>query len=189
MVGRQFFDRTSRHSAVKLIRFGERLVHERFGPNHAEIRESRAPQHDAICSDKTVVAYPDGLGSLTVSRDVDAVGHDLRLKTGHRAEFANGDRVRAVDEMTMSDGGVLAHDQLRFAIRFLGEMARRPEWKTGDPVAAADHRMSFEMEEVEAFAKGQMINATPLFHDQARRIDPGETDAAGRMDFVTELLL
>jgi hypothetical protein len=45
------------------------------------------------------------------------------------------------------------------------------------------------MHQVQAFAQRKMIDATPFFHDQARWIDPGQSDSATRMDLVTELFL
>src|ERR1700693_3181705 len=186
-LGRQLFNRARRHSTVKLIRLSERFVHQRFGADYAKIRQSTATQDYAICSDKTIVANPHRLRSLAVFLDVDTVGHDLRLKSGHSAELPNRDRIRAIDEMPMGDRGMFAHNQLRLAICLFGEMTRRPERKAGDPIAPAPHRVCFEVKQIESFAKRQVIDSAPLFHDQARWIDPGQSDSATWMNLVTEL--
>src|SRR6202030_1206721 len=115
-VRRQSFNRAGRHAAVKLIRFGKGLVHERFGADHAIIRQNATTKQNAIGPDKTVIANSNGQRRLTTFLDVKAVGHDLRLNPGERAEFANRNRVCAIDEMPVSDGRMFAHDQLRLAI-------------------------------------------------------------------------
>jgi hypothetical protein len=115
------------------------------------------------------------------------VGHDLRLHPRERAEFANRNQVRAINEMPMSDGRMLAQDQLRFAIRLFREVTRGSERKTADPVAAADHGMRFEVKQIQTFAESEIIDPAPFFHDQAGRINPGQADAATRVDLVAEL--
>jgi len=52
-------------------------------------------------------------------------------KSGHGGELADLDRVRAIDEVPMSDGGVFAHDQLRLADPVRGEKCG--EGQTGSP--------------------------------------------------------
>src|SRR5256885_8011873 len=187
VIGRESFNRARRNAAVKLIRFGKSLVHERFGADHAKIRQDTASKQNAIGSDETVIANPNRERSLAIPFNVEAVGHDLRLNPGEGAEFANGDRIRAIDKMPMGNGGMFAHDQLRLAIGFVGEVAGWPEWKTGDPVAAADHGMRFEMQQIETLTKRQMIDPAPLLHDQPGRINPGQTDAATWMDLIAKL--
>src|SRR3984893_1136055 len=186
--GRQLFDRARRHSSVKLMRFGEAFVHQRFRAHHAKIRKHAATQQNAIGSDKTIIANLDRLRSLTVPLDVDAVRHDLRGESCDGAEFADRDRVRAIDEMTMGDGGMFADNQLRPSVGFFSEMPRRPERKTGNPVAASDHRVCFEMKQVQALAKREMIDPSVFFHDQSCWIDPREPNPRSRMNLVTELL-
>src|SRR5690242_324920 len=54
-VGGEFLDRAGRHTAIQLIGFSERFVHQRFRAHDAEIRQDTATKKDAVCSDKTIV--------------------------------------------------------------------------------------------------------------------------------------
>jgi hypothetical protein len=105
---RQSFDRARRHAAVKLIRFSEALVHQRLCADYAKIRKHTPAKQNTIRPNKTIIANLHRLRSLAVPFDVDAVGHDLRRKSGQSTELADRDRVRAIDEMPMGDGGVFA---------------------------------------------------------------------------------
>ena len=188
-LGRKFLDRTRWDAAVKLIRLGERFVYERFGADHAKIGKHAAAKDNAVRPDEAIIPNLYRLRCLPTLFDVNAVGHDLRLKPGDRTEFPDRDRIRAVYEMPMSDGGMLTDNQLRTAIRLLCKMPRRAERKASNPVAATDHRVGFEMKQIQSFAERQMINPGVLFHDETRRIDPRETDPRGWMNLIAELFL
>ena len=66
-------------------------------------------------------------------------------------------------------------------------MAQWSEWKAGDPIAAADGRLRFEMKESDVFANGSGADSAALFHNQAGWKNPRPSNARARMDFVVEL--
>ena len=109
-VARQRFYRPRRHTAVKLTGIGEALVEQRFGPKNAKIGQRAPPKKHAICSNKTIIAYPYRLRGLPILFDVDTVSHDLRVKSGEGREPADGDRVCAIKQVTVGDGRVFADD-------------------------------------------------------------------------------
>ena len=137
-VARQRFYRLRRHAAIKLIRIGKTFIEKRFRAKNAEIRQRAAAEQGAIGPDKTKIADANRFRGLPILFDVDAVGDDLGMESGECRESANGNRVRAIEEMTVGDGRVLAEDQFRTAVCLMSEMARRTKWKSGDPIAAAD---------------------------------------------------
>ena len=60
--------------------------------------------------------------------------------------------------------------------------------KAGNPITAADRRVSFQIQQVEILRHGEMTNAGVLFHDQTRGQDPGQTDASSGMNLEAKLL-
>ena len=68
-------------------------------------------------------------------------------------------------------------------------MPRRAKRETGDPIAAANNGVRFEMEEIDAFADGGSPDGAPFFHDQPIRKNPGKANARSGMKLITELLL
>lgn len=44
-------------------------------------------------------------------------------------------------------------------------MSRRAEGKTGDPIAAPNGSVRFQMQKIDVFADGEMIDTAALFHD------------------------
>ena len=92
------------------MRFGKGLVQKRFGPEHAEVRQCTAGQQHTVGSDKAKIANSDWRRRLPILLEIDAMGKNLRLKSGHGGEVADRDRVRAIDEMPMGNGGVFAQN-------------------------------------------------------------------------------
>src|SRR5947207_14518302 len=54
-VRREFLDRARRNAAVKLIRFGEIFIHQRFRADHAEIGKRAPAENHTIGTDKTII--------------------------------------------------------------------------------------------------------------------------------------
>jgi hypothetical protein len=113
---------------------------------------------------------------------------DLGMKSGESGEPADGDRIRAIEQMTIGDGRVLADNQLRTAICLMRKVPRQAEWKAGDPIATADGSVHFEMKKIDVLAGGRGADSAAFFHDQVGRKNPSEADARAGMDFVVELL-
>ena len=65
-------------------------------------------------------------------------------------------------------------------------MGRWAERITGDPVSASDGCVRFQVQQIDVFAKRQVTDAAPFFHDQARRQDPGKANPAGGVNLVSE---
>jgi len=74
------------------------------------------------------------------------------------------------------------------AFGLAGEMRRIARRKAGNPITAADRRVSFQMQQIEIPRHGEMTNAGVLFHDQTRGQDPGQTDASSGMNLEAKLL-
>jgi len=87
-----------------------RLVQERFRTQQTIIGGARTAQQHAVAADKTIIARANRTRDLAILRDVDGVRNELRLESGNRGEAADVDRVGAIEQMAMSDGGMLAHD-------------------------------------------------------------------------------
>jgi len=186
-VARQRFYRPRRDAAVKLIGIGEVFVEQRFRAENAKVRQCASAEQDAIGPDKTIIAYAYRLGGLPILFDVDAMSDDLRMKSGECREPADGNRIRAIKQVTVGDGRVLAKDQLRTAVCLVRKMARWTERKAGDPIAAADGSVWFEMEEIDVLAHSRGADPAAFFHDQAGWKNPRPSNARARMDFVVEL--
>lgn len=92
------------------MRLSVRLVQERFRTQQTIIGEARTAQQHAVAADKTIIARANRTRDLAILRDVDGVRNELRLESGNRGEAADVDRVGAIEQMAMSDGGMLAHD-------------------------------------------------------------------------------
>ena len=60
-VARERFYRPRRNAAVKLISIGKTFVEKRFRSENAEIGQRGAAKQNAIGSNKTIIAYVDGL--------------------------------------------------------------------------------------------------------------------------------
>ena len=86
-----------RNAAIELMRFGKTLVEQRLCAEHAEIRQRTSAEQYAIRADEAVVSNAHRGRGLAIFLDVDAVGDDLRLKTGKGCEFPDRHRIRAVD--------------------------------------------------------------------------------------------
>ncbi|MEY2525597.1 MAG: hypothetical protein QOE73_368 [Verrucomicrobiota bacterium] len=114
---------------------------------------------------------------------------NLRLKSGDSGEFPDHDRVRAVNQVPMGNGRVFANDQLRLSIFLVGEMARRPERKTGNPVTVSYGSVCFQVKQIDILTNSEVSDAAAFFHDQARGKDEGNPNSAGRMNLESELLL
>ena len=171
------------------MRLGVRLVQERFGAEHAIIGQGRISQEHAVAADKTIIAHANRMRDLAILRDVDGVRNELGLKSGDDGEATDGDGIGAIEEMAMSDGGMFAYDQLGPAFCLTGEMTRIAQRKAGNPIPAADRRVSFQMQQAKILCHGKMTNAGVLFHDQTRRQNPGQTNVSSGMNLKTKLLL
>jgi hypothetical protein len=84
---------------------------------------------------------------------------------------------------------MFAHDQLRPAIGFRCEVARRAKRETGDPVAAPNRGVFVQMEQRNVFAYRQMPDPRVGGHYELVGEDPRNTDPACRIDPVAEALL
>ena len=98
------------NTGIELVRFAESLVQERLRAEHAIIRQRAAAEQNAICSDKTIIADAHRRRCLTIAFEIDAVSENLRSKAGEGGELPDRDRVRAIDQMAMRDGGMLIHN-------------------------------------------------------------------------------
>jgi len=67
-------------------------------------------------------------------------------------------------------------------------MRRIAQRKAGNPITAADRRVSFQMQQIKIPRHGEMTNAGVLFHDQTPGQDPGQTDASSGMNLEAKLL-
>jgi hypothetical protein len=65
----------------------------------------------------------------------------------------------------MGDGRMFAYDEFRSPIFLSGEVRRWAKRKTGDPIAAPNRSMRFEMQEIDVLANREMIEATAFLHD------------------------
>jgi len=92
------------------MRLGVRLLQERFGAEHGIIGQARTAQQHAVAADKTIIAHANRMRDLAILRDVDGVRNELGLESGDGGEAADGDGIGAIEQMAMSDGGMLAHD-------------------------------------------------------------------------------
>ena len=164
-VWRKFLDQPRRHAAVKLIRFRKTFVEKRFGAEHAKIRKRATTEQNAVRSDETVIADSYRRRALAILLDIDAVGNDLGLESSEGREFADRDRIGAIDQMPVGDGRMFADDKFGPPVFLLGEVPRRSERKTGDPVAPPNRCVRFEMQEIDVLANGEMIDATAFLHD------------------------
>ena len=68
----------------------------------------------------------------------------------------------------------------------MGEVPARSARKTGDPIELADDGVRAQMEQIDIFAQRQVADARAFLHDEAPWKNPGEPDATGRMNRVTE---
>ena len=152
------------------------------------MRQTAPAQDHRIRPNKTVFSDFDRFRRLPAGFEIDAVGNELRTKSGEGRECANAHTRSAVDQMPAADSGVRFKNELRLSAQLMGEMATAPTWKTGDPVQLSDNRVSAEMQQVDVFAKGQVSDARVLFHDQAAGTNPGESDSTGGMNRIAELL-
>ena len=92
------------------MRLSETFIQKRFCAEHTEIGKRAAAEQDGVRSDEAIIANSDGGRRLPTLLDIDRVRDDLRLESRHRRKLTNGDRIRAVDQMPMGNGGVLAKD-------------------------------------------------------------------------------
>src|SRR5437868_14173691 len=90
--------------------------------------------------------------------------------------------------MPVRDRRVSAKNQLRLSIRFRCEVRRWTERKTGDPIAAPDEGVRFQMKKRDIFANREVINATAFLHDQAIGKHPGQPNVAAWMNVIAKLL-
>src|SRR5207237_8298736 len=139
---------------------GVRLVQERFGAEHAIIGQGRISQEHAVAANKTIIAHANRMRDLAILRDVDGVRNELGLESGNGGEAADGDGIGAIQQMAMSDGGMLAHDQLGPALGLAGEMRRIAQRKTGNPIPATDRRMRLQMQQLEILYYRKLDNAS-----------------------------
>ena len=188
-VGRQLLDWLGRNAAVKLVRISEAFVEKRLCPQHGKVGKGAAAEQNTIGSNKRIIADANRERCLAISLNIDAVRHDLRLKASQGAEIANADRVGAINEMAMGDGGMFAQNQLRTPVCFRGKMRRWSEWKTSDPISPTNRRVRLQMKEIDVFANREMADAASLFHDQPGRKNAGEPDPAAWMNLIIEPLL
>lgn len=171
-VRRKRFDRFGRDTAIQIKWGFELFSKQRFGSEHAVVRQLAPAKNHAIRSDETIFPYPDRKRTLTTHFQIQTMCHKLRLQPSYGGEITDRYTVGAINRVTMRDGRVLTDNQLRAAVRFFGEVPRRPKGKTADPIASSEHRMRLEMKQIESLAKREMINSTLFLHDQAGWIDP-----------------
>lgn len=160
------------------MRFGEILIEQRFRAEHAEIRQPASAEQYAICADETVISDAHRGRGLAIFLDVDAVGDDLRLKSGKGCELPDRYGIRAIDQVAVGDGRMFAEDQLRLPLFLLREVAGWAEWKTSDPIATANCGVSFQVKKINVLAHSEMIDAAAFFHDEARWKNPGKANPA-----------
>ena len=151
------------------------------------MRQTAPAKDHGIRPNKTVFSDFDWLRRLPAGFEIDAVGNELRTKSGQGREGADAYTRSAVDQMPATDSGVRFENELRLSVRLMGEMTAAPTRKTGDPVQLSDNRVSAEMQQVDVFTKSQMSDARVLFHDQAAGTNPGESNSTGGMNRVAEL--
>ncbi len=124
---------------------------------------------------------------MTIAFKIDGVRENLRPKSGEGREFPNGDRVCAINQMPVRNGGMFADDELGLAIGLLREMTGRTERKSGNPVPISNRGMRLEVKQRDVFAECEMADARAFLHDQSLRKNPGQADPAGRMNSEAEL--
>src|SRR2546423_989718 len=186
-LGRQFLHRFRGNARVKPVGLVPFLVEEGLRTENRMMRENAAAEHDGIRSGETVFANVDRLRGLPAGVEIDAVGKQLRAKSTDGGKRADPHPRGAIDEMPAADPRMLFDDQLRATLRLVGEMPAWPAGKTSDPVELSDDGVRAEMKQIDVFAEGQMTDAGALFHHKFSRKNPGESDAARRMNRITEL--
>lgn len=151
------------------------------------MRQTASAQNHRIRPNKTIFSDVDWLRRLPAGFEINAVGHELRTKSGQGREGPDAHPRGAIDQMPATDSGVRFQNELRFTVQLMGEMATAPTRKTGEPVQLSDNRVGAEMEQIDIFANVQVSDARVLFHDQAAGTNPGESNSTGGMDRIAEL--
>jgi hypothetical protein len=82
---------------------------------HGIIRKRASSEQNATRPNKTMVAYMHRFATLARFIKVDTVGEYLRTESSKCAERPDSNPIRAVDDMTAGNCGVLFDNQLRFA--------------------------------------------------------------------------
>jgi len=102
------------------------------------IGQSAAAQKHAIRANEREVADGNRSGGLATVFQVNAMRQNLRSKTRKRAESANDDLARAVDEMAIRDGGVLPDDEIRLPVMLVCKMVVATRRESTYPIGSAD---------------------------------------------------
>ena len=185
-IGRQLFERFRRDASVEMIRLFPLFVEERFGAENGMMRQARTAQENDLRSEKAVLADLDWLGRLPARGQVNAVSDELGTETGKRAESANPHLRRAIDKMAAADPRMLFKDQLRPPLRLMGKMPGMAGRKTGNPIQLPDDCVRVEVKQIRAFANREMSDPGMFLHDEAARKNPGQPDAAGRVQRIAK---
>src|SRR5205085_141093 len=183
-----FFHRLRRHARVKPIGLVPFFVKERLRAQYGMMRENAPAEDDRIRSRETVFANLDGFRCLPAGVEIDAVGEQLRTEPADGGESADSHPRGAIDQMPAADAGMPLDDQFGLPLGLMREVPAWPARKTGDPVQLADDGVRAEMKQIDIFAERQVTDPRPFLHHQPARKNPGETDAARRMDRIAELI-
>ena len=87
-----------------------------------------------IRPNETVFSDFDWLRRLPAGFEIDAVGDELRTKSGQGRERANAHTCGAVDQMPATDSSMGFKNKLGLSIRLMRKMAAAPAGKARDPV-------------------------------------------------------
>src|SRR5205085_11218726 len=82
VVARERLYRTRRDAAIKLIRFSETFVEQRFRAENTKIGQRTSAKQYAIRPDETIIPHPHRLRGLPILFEIDAVADDLGMKSG-----------------------------------------------------------------------------------------------------------
>ena len=112
------------------------------------MRQCTTAQKHAIRSDEAVITDRNWSGRLATAFQVNAVCQNLGSIARKRAKCSDSDRARAVDEMTIRDGGVLTYDELRPPIDLVRKMTGLASWIPGYPISSTDNSILLQMQQL-----------------------------------------
>lgn len=164
----------------------ERLVQDRSGRQDTLRRQPGAAEDNAARADKAVIADVYGMRILPAGDDVDGMSEQFRVMAGDGGESAHADFVRAIEIVSLGDGGVFPHDELRTAARLMGEMAGGIPGMARDPIAAAHDGMVAELDRIQVDGHGEMIDPRFPAHAEMLGIDPRQTNARRGIQGIAE---
>ena len=104
------------------------------------------------------------------------MGDELGAESTDCSKGANPDPRGAINQMPATDPRVSFDDELRPAVRLVGEMSAWPARKPGNPIQWADDRVRAQMEEIDILAHREMADTRTFFKNQTARENPGKSD-------------